>query len=169
MHTPESLQAELTNLGVNFTRYTHAPVFTVEEAKAVNHTIPGAHIKNLFLKDKAGALTLITALDERRLDLTALAKHLGAKGRFSFGSAELLYATLGVEPGSVTPLGLINAAAGSIHVVLDDGIFTHALVNPHPLINSATLGMAPYGLVQALQAWGHEPIRLDLIHFTPTQ
>jgi Ala-tRNA(Pro) deacylase len=169
MHTPETLQAELANLGLPFTLYCHAPVFTVEEAQAVNHTIPGAHIKNLFLKDKAGALTLITALDDRRLDLTALAKHQGAKRRFSFGSAKLLYTTLGVEPGSVTPLGLINAPAGSIQVVLDAGIFAHALVNPHPLINNATLGMTPTDLVKALQAWGHAPIRLDLAQFTPSQ
>lgn len=142
-------------------------MFTVAEATVVNQNIPGAHIKNLFVKDKAGKLTLITALDGRALDLTALAKHLGAKGRFSFGSAELLQQTLGVTPGSVTPLGLINAPPGSVQVVLDAGIFAHAIVNPHPLINSATLSLAPTDLIKALQAWGHVPTRLDLGQFTP--
>jgi Ala-tRNA(Pro) deacylase len=166
MHTPASLAAELQRLGIAFTTHQHAAVFTVAEAQAVNHTIPGAHIKNLFLKDKAGALTLVTALESATVPLNPLAKHLGAKGRYSFGSAELLKTTLGVEPGSVTPLGLINAPAGSLTVVLDEAIFAHELVNPHPLTNTATLSLSPTDLLKALNAWGHHPLRLDFTTLT---
>lgn len=166
MHTPATLAAALTQLAIPFTAHQHAAVFTVAEAQAVNHTLPGAHIKNLFLKDKAGALTLVTALDSATVPLNPLAKHLGAKGRYSFGSAELLQATLGVEPGSVTPLALINAPGGSLTVVLDEAIFTQTLVNPHPLTNTATLSLSPAGLLKALQAWGHRPLRLDFTTLT---
>ncbi|MCA3244123.1 MAG: prolyl-tRNA synthetase associated domain-containing protein [Alphaproteobacteria bacterium] len=165
MHTPVTLATALTQLGIAFTNHAHAPVFTVAEAQAVNHAIPGAHIKNLFLKDKAGALTLVTALDTCSVPLNPLAKHLGAKGRYSFGSAELLRTTLGVEPGSVTPLALINAPGGSLRVVFDEGIFSHSVVNPHPLTNTATLSLSPADLVKALNAWGHHPLRLDFSKF----
>jgi Ala-tRNA(Pro) deacylase len=166
MHTPHTLATELTRLGISFTHHQHAAVFTVEEAQAVNHTISGAHIKNLFLKDKAGNLALITVLDDRQVPLNALAKHLGAKGRYSFGSADLLRSTLGVEAGSVTPLGLINAPAGSVQVVLDEAIFAHDIVNPHPLTNTATLSLSPNDLLKALSAWGHMPLRLDFTTLT---
>jgi len=165
-HTPSTLYAALEALVIPFTLYEHAPVFTVEEAKQVNSSQPGAHIKNLFVKDKAGNLTLITALEDRRLDLNALAKHCGAAGnRWSFCSPELLLEHLGVQPGSVTPLALINAAPNTIKFILDDGVFASPLVNPHPLINTATLGMAPHDLVKAITHWGHAIQRMDLGQF----
>lgn len=160
-HTSLQLQQALQGLGIGFQLHSHAAVFTVAEAQALTHLLPGAHIKNLFLKDKNGAYTLVTALDTQTINLNQLAKQLGAKGRFSFANAAQLYTLLGVEPGSVTPLALINAPGGSVRVVLDEAIFTYAVVNPHPLINTATLALSPADLLRALQAWGHTPLRLD--------
>lgn len=165
-HTPQSLYTELTTLGIAFKLYEHVPVFTVEEAEAVSADQPGAHIKNLFVRDKAGAFVLITALTTRRIDLNAMAKACGAAGnRWSFGSPEQLMEHLGVTPGSVTPLALINAKPENIRFILDDGIFSEALVNPHPLINSATLGMAPNDLLKAITHWGHNIERMNLSQF----
>lgn len=165
-HTPASLQDELRALNIPFTLYEHAPVFTVEEAQAVEGNQPGAHIKNLFVRDKAGAFVLITALTSRRIDLNSMAKACGAAGnRWSFGSPEQLLEYLGVTPGSVTPLALINAKPSSIRFILDEGIFSETLVNPHPLINSATLGLAPKDLIKAIQHWGHSIEQMDLGKF----
>ena len=69
---------------------THPALFTVEQSQALRGTIPGGHTKNLFLKDKKGALFLVTALEDAVIELKSLHRLLGASGRFSFGSAELM-------------------------------------------------------------------------------
>lgn len=162
MHTPESLHEALAALAIPYTVHRHKVLHTVADGEEVYPTMPGAHIKNLFTKDKAGNLYLITALNDRALNLTALGKHLKTKDRMSFGSEDLLYATLGVRPGSVTPLGLINAQPGSLRFVLDEGILSAATVYAHPLRNDQSTGLAPADLMKAVHAWGHAPEVLDL-------
>ena len=112
--TPAELFAYLDRLGIAHPTVTHPPVFTVEEARELRGQIAGAHTKNLFLRDKRGALYLVTALEDAAIELKSLHRLLGASGRFSFGSADLLRDTLGVEPGSVTPFGALNDTAGRV-------------------------------------------------------
>src|SRR5581483_4623385 len=163
-HTPESLLAHLTALGIAHRTYEHPAVFTVQEAVALRGKLPGGHTKNLFLKDKKGGLWLAVMLEERRTDLKQLADALGAP-RFSFGNAELLYEVLGVRPGSVTPFALINDAAHRLTVVLDEGMLEHNPLNYHPLENDRTTAIAPGGLVRFIASCGHEPRILDLAPF----
>ena len=82
---------------------------------------------------------------------------MAASGRFSFGSADLLYETLGVVPGAVTPFAAINDTAGRVTVVLDAGLMEHAIINCHPLANTMTTSMARDDLVRFLEATGHPP------------
>src|SRR5436190_20940438 len=110
--TPDDLFAFLDRLGIAHTTVMHPPLFSVEQSRALRGAIPGGHTKNLFLRDKKGALFLVTALEDAAIDLKSLHRRLGATGRFSFGSAELMHETLGVEPGAVTPFGAINDTAG---------------------------------------------------------
>lgn len=161
-HTPESLHTALTQLNIPFTTHHHAAVFTVAEGHGVTSHLPGAHIKNLFVKDKSRNFFLITALQERSLDLKSLGKHLGAKDRLSFADEPTLYEYLGVTPGSVSPLALINAAPTSLRFVLDSAILNHPTVLPHPLINTQTTSLTPQGLLSAIKSWGHETELLDL-------
>src|SRR5262252_6222210 len=119
--TPADLLAFLDKLGIKHATVTHAPLFTVEQSQALRGTIPGAHTKNLFLKDKKGTLFLVTTLEDAEIKLKSLHRRLGAGGRFSFGSAELMRETLGIEPGSVTPFAAINDAERRVRVVLDAG------------------------------------------------
>src|SRR5690349_13791331 len=105
---PDDLFAFLDRLGIQHTTVRHPPLFTVEESQHLRGQIAGGHTKNLFLKDKRGMLFLVTALEDAEIDLKGLHRQLGASGRFSLGSAEQMRATLGVEPGSVTPFGLLN-------------------------------------------------------------
>lgn len=166
MHTPESLHAQLTQLGLPFTTHHHKALFTVADgADTELYALPGAHIKNLFVKDKAGKLFLITALQTRSLNLVTLGKHLGAKDRLSFANEETLLNILGITPGSVSPLALINAAPGSLRFVLDAEVPTHATVYPHPLTNTQTTAMAPSDMLKAITHWGHVPEVLDLTPF----
>src|SRR6187401_3615684 len=110
MLSPQHLFARLDALGLAHRTVEHAPVFTVEQAKEHRGMLPGHHIKNLFLRNKKEEMWLVVALEDRAIDLKRLGEVLGA-GRLSFGSADRLKRYLGVEPGSVTPLSLVNDEA----------------------------------------------------------
>jgi Ala-tRNA(Pro) deacylase len=156
---PEDLFARFDALGIAHTTHRHRPVFTVAESRDLKAAMPGGHTKNLFLKDKKGAIFLLSAIAETRIDLNAVSRLLGA-GRFSFGSAELLMRCLGVEPGSVTLFALINDAEGRVSVILDEALFAHDPVNFHPLRNDATTAISPADMLKFVRATGHEPTRI---------
>lgn len=159
--SPETLLARLDALGIEARTVTHPPVYTVEEAKALRGELPGAHIKNLFLRNKKGRMWLVTCLEDREIDLKALGAKLEA-GRFSFGSAERLMTYLGILPGSVTPFAVINDKDKAVTMVLDSGVMAHALVNCHPLINNRTSAVSPQDLIRFLEAEDHAPQMIDL-------
>jgi Ala-tRNA(Pro) deacylase len=154
--TPDEMFAYLDRLGIAHDTVTHPPLFTVEQSRALRGQIPGGHTKNLFLKDKKGALFLVSALEDAAIELKSLHRRLGA-ARFSFGSAELLRETLGVEPGAVTPFGAINDKAGRVRIVLDAAMMTHATLNYHPLVNTLTTSIACDDFLRFLAATGHPP------------
>jgi Ala-tRNA(Pro) deacylase len=155
--TPTDLFAFLDRLGITCSTVSHQPLFTVEESRALRGTIRGGHTKNLFLKDKSGAYYLVVACEDAMIDLKGLHRRLGAKGRFSFGSAEAMWELLGVRPGSVTPFAAINDVSGKVVVILDSAMLTHELLNYHPLINTMTTSIPRAGLMTFLKACGHDP------------
>lgn len=157
--TEEDLFARFDALGIKHTTTRHRPVFTVEEGADLKAQMPGGHSKNLFLKDKKGALFLLCALGDTAIDLNAVSKLLGA-GRFSFGSAERLKENLGVEPGSVTIFALLNDPEHRVTLLLDEGLLAHDPVNFHPLKNDATTAISPADLLKFIGALGRAPIRL---------
>ena len=160
MLSPQQLFARLEQLGIAARTVEHPPVFTVEEAKALRGDLPGHHVKNLFLRNKKEEMWLVVALEDRAIDLRRLGEVLGA-GRLSFGSAERLKRHLGVEPGSVTPLALINDEARTVRLALDRGLGDGGPVNVHPLVNTMTTAMAAQDLLRFFAATGHEPRWLD--------
>jgi Ala-tRNA(Pro) deacylase len=160
MLDPQQLFARLDQLGIAHRTVEHPPVFTVEEAKALRGNLPGHHIKNLFLRNKKEEMWLVVALEDRAIDLKRLGEVLGA-GRLSFGSAERLKRYLGVEPGSVTPLSLVNDEARAVQLVLDRGVADGGPVNAHPLVNTMTTALAPADLLRFFAATRHTPRWLD--------
>src|SRR5664279_5381630 len=155
--TPDELFAALTGLGIAHTTVTHPPVFTVEQAASLRGEIAGGHTKNLFLRDKKHELYLVVTLEDAEIDLKSLHRVLGASGRFSFGSSDLLREVWGVEPGAVTPFGAINDRQGRVTVVLDAAMMEHETLNYHPLVNTMTTSIARDDLVKFLQSTGHVP------------
>jgi len=155
--TPDELFAALDALGVAHPTVKHPPLFTVEQSRAMRGQIPGGHTKNLFLRDKKNALYLVTAEEDAEIELKGLHRLLGASGRFSFGSADLLREVLGVAPGAVTPLGAINDTEGRVTVVLDAALMEHAVINCHPLVNTMTTSLKREDLVKFLESTGHLP------------
>ena len=157
MPDPSALFAFLDQLGIAHATVSHPALFTVDQSQSLRGTIPGGHTKNLFLKDKKGALFLVTALEDAVIELKSLHQLLGASGRFSFGPAELMRETLGIEPGAVTPLAAMSDIERRVTVVLDAALMRHETINCHPLVNTMTTSIAREDLVRFLEATGHPP------------
>ncbi len=151
--TEADLVAHLDGLGIAHVTHRHRPIFTVEDGADLKAALPGGHSKNLFLKDKRGRLVLLSALGATQIDLTAFSRAIGAP-RFSFGSAELLLAVLGVTPGSVTAFALLNDLDRRVAFYLDAALLDHDPVNFHPLRNDATTAIAPDDLLRFVASTG---------------
>jgi Ala-tRNA(Pro) deacylase len=160
MKTRAELMALLTDLGVETRTHEHPAVFRVGEGEEIKAAIPGAHTKNLFLKDAKGQLWLISAADRTIIDLKRLHTVIGS-ARLSFGSAELMGQTLGVTPGSVTAFGLINDVDRRVRFVLDQRLAQAPRLNFHPLTNTATTGIDQAGFRKFLAALGVRPLGVD--------
>jgi Ala-tRNA(Pro) deacylase len=160
MKTRADLLALLDSLGVEHSTVDHPAVFRVGEGEEVKAAIPGAHTKNLFLKDAKDQLWLISAQDRTVIDLKRLHTVIGS-ARLSFGSAALMEETLGVTPGSVTAFALINDTVHRVRFVLDRNLADSTRVNFHPLTNTATTGVSRDGFRRFLAAMGVEPIVVD--------
>lgn len=154
--TAEALLERLRCMGISVTTRHHPPVFTVDEAKALRGDIEGAHVKNLFLRDKKGAMWLVVCREDRVLDLTSLAAQIGSK-RLSFGSADRLMQYLGVIPGAVSPFAVVNDVDCAVRVVLDRDLMAESPWNFHPLDNAMTTSIAPDDMLRFLTAEGHPP------------
>jgi Ala-tRNA(Pro) deacylase len=159
--SPETLLARLDALGIAYTRHDHPPLFTVEDSKTLRGDLPGGHCKNLFLRDRKGAMWLVVCLEDRAIDLKALGALLDG-ARLSFGSADRLMRVLGVIPGAVSPFALINDRGVEVQVILDRAMLEHRPLNYHPLANTMTIAVSPEDLVRFIEACGHQPRVVDL-------
>jgi len=160
MKTRADLIALLDSLGVEHPTHEHPAVFRVGEGEEIKAAIPGAHTKNLFLKDAKGRLWLISAQDRTAIDLKRLHTVIGS-ARLSFGSAGLMEQVLGVTPGSVTAFALINDSDRQVRFVLDRNLAEADRVNFHPLTNTATTGVDQAGFRKFLAALGVAPLIVD--------
>ena len=156
----DRLTAWLADNGVDHVTHDHPAVFRVEEGLDLKADLPGAHTKNLFLKDHKGRLWLISARQDTVIDLKRAAGVIGS-GRLSFGNETLLWETLGVRPGSVTALGLINDTDRRVTFVLDQRLWDADIVNFHPLTNTATTALDQAAFRRVLALLGREPIVVD--------
>ena len=143
------------------TTHDHPAVFRVKEGLHLKATMPGAHTKNLFLKDKKGRLWLISARQDTVIDLKRAPALIGSD-RLSFGNETLMWETLGVRPGSVTALGLINDTDHRVTFVLDKALWDADIVNFHPLTNTATTALEQASFRTFMSQLAREPIVVKL-------
>jgi Ala-tRNA(Pro) deacylase len=135
-------------------------MFTVAESKRLRNTpTHGSYTKNLFLKNKKGLMWLITCSEDRRLNLPSLATCLQT-GRLSFGSADRLMKYLGVTPGAVSPLALINDSLESVSFIIEEALLRQPIIHLHPLINTQTIRIATRDLLRFVYYTGHPPLCL---------
>lgn len=158
--TREDLFGLLDNHNIAHKTQDHAPVFTVEQSAAIKTHMPGAHTKNLFLKDKAGTFFLICAQADTQINVNKLHGVLGCK-RLSFGKAEYLLEHLGVTPGSVTLFSIMNDTNQKVQLIIDQALMNYDIVNFHPLLNDATTAVSAQDMIVFARATKHEPIMMD--------
>lgn len=154
--TPEALLDYLDELGLDHSTIEHPPVFTVEEAKRLRGTLPGGNCKSLFLKNKKGEMWLVVVAEDHRVDLEKLAAALGSK-RLSFASPQRLLDYLGVIPGAVSPLAVVNDRGCALTVVLSAELLDFEVLNFHPLVNDRTTALVTTDFFRFLRSTGHEP------------
>jgi len=159
--SPEQLMARLEELGISYDLHHHEAVYTVEESEKLDRDIPGAHCRNLFLRDKKKRNFLLVLQNETDVDMKKLPDIIGAD-RLSFGSADRLWQYLGVRPGSVCPFAIINDADKDVKILLDKDMMEADVVNYHPLLNTMTVSLSPQDLIKFIQSCGHEPHIVDL-------
>ncbi|OOM16013.1 prolyl-tRNA synthetase associated domain-containing protein [Clostridium saccharobutylicum] len=132
----------LNLLEIQYVRYEHKPIYTVDEAKDLDILIPGGKCKNLFLRNGKGDIHYLVILDENKsIDLKLLSKQIGST-RLSFASEDRLYKYLKLTPGSVTPFGIINDINKEVIVLIDNDLKNEKLLNFHPNVNTATIGIS---------------------------
>ena len=147
--------AALSALGIEYEVFEHPPVFTAEEAALHWSAIPGARIKNLFLRNKKGDRHYLVILGiEKQADLRQLVKLIG-DDRLSFGSPERLNKYLGVTPGSVSPLGLIHDTTHTVRVIVDSDLKQADRLIFHPNDNTASLTISGGDFVKFLERQGN--------------
>lgn len=147
----------LKQLGIGYERVDHPPVFTVEEARRLVPPIAGAPTKNLFLRDDKGRRHfLLTVEDGKSVDLKALAAAEGLP-KLGFASPERLMRCLGITPGAVSLLALINDREHAVEVMIDSDLQDAARLLCHPLDNTATFSLAMSDVLRFLEATGHTP------------
>ena len=152
----------LTEHGITASRHEHPPVMTVEESLRLVPKLPGRKTKNLFLRDKKGRRhLLVTVRHDIAVDLNALGAALGV-GNVGFASAERLQKYLGLSPGSVSLLGLVNDETHAVEFVIDRSLWEAEAVQAHPLTNTATMVVAHADLERFLAATGHPPRVIDV-------
>lgn len=161
---PDSLLRYLDELSIKYTHMHHAPLRTVADSKQVRDNMltaaqGGGHIKNLYLRDKKKQNFLAVFQEDRQVDLKSLGKQLSSP-RLSFGSADRLLETLGVRPGAVTPLAMINGAKTHVTLALDASLLSCEVIYMHPLVNDQTIAMAPDDLLVFLKSLQIEPLLL---------
>jgi 8-oxo-dGTP diphosphatase len=163
LHDPaRALFERLDAMRIRYETRAHPPVFTVAQAKRHRPANErGVHCKNLFLRDKKGAMFLVTVREDGAVDLAHLAAAIGTK-HLSFASSDRLRTHLGVEPGSVTPLAVIHDRQGAVRLVLDASLVHAPIVHCHPLTNDRTTALSGEDLLRFVEACGHAPLLVTL-------
>lgn len=146
----------LEHQDVSFECEYHEQVLNMAESGVLSLSLDGARCKNLLLQDKQGGLYLVVTTAHKSLDLSAVASMLNSK-RLSFASAERLFELLGVRPGSLSPLALINDHAGNVRLVIDRDLAHEQVFLFHPLDSTATIALSRQDFEHFLQRIDHAP------------
>lgn len=147
---------KLDELHIPYTLYEHKLALTMEDCEGIGSDIGAVHFKNLFLTNRAGTVFYLALLRaDKKFHTGAVSRQLGSE-RLCFGAPEQLREKLGLEPGAVTPLALINDKDHSVIVAIDRDIMAHPLLCTHPLVSNATVAISRMDMVRYIKACENE-------------
>ena len=156
----QSVADALTALDLDHRSVIHLPMRTVADSRALRDGLEGGFSKNLFLRNKKGRMLLVTLREDRTVDLAALGRALEF-GKPSFASEQRLMHYLGVIPGAVTPLAVINDKSKSVVAVLDKALLEMDPLHFHPCDNTMTTTISAESLLTYMQHYHREPTVYD--------
>lgn len=165
----------LGNHGISYELYTHKPLPTIEEALEFWKDIDSVHCKNLFFRNHKGNRHYLVVFEcHKELPIHALERHV-KQGKLSFASAERMDRCLGLMPGSVSPLGLVNDMAPAnpdprelfpnghrVKLFLDRDLQSAPRLSFHPCDNTASVVIRNEGFMHFLKIWGGEYEWIDI-------
>jgi Ala-tRNA(Pro) deacylase len=162
MRGQKELYDLLENLDISFEYHEHSPLATIEDAKIHWKDYNSGRCKNIFFRNHKGDKHYLVILEHlRQLNIHDLEKRL-KQGKLSFASDQRLKKYLGVEPGSVSPFGLLNDKEHNVHLFIDEKLNEYDRLAFHPNVNTASLVISKSGLLKFLAHTGasFEYIRL---------
>ena len=155
----------LSTLKIEHKTVSHEAMFTVAQSKSLRETDShDGYTKNLFMRNKKGLMWLITCNEDRQIDLKTVAAAMGYKGssgRLSFASKDRLSRHLGVSPGAVSPLALVNDTGHLVQFAIDISLLDYEVIHLHPLDNHHTTTISIQDLIKFVEYTGHKPARLE--------
>ena len=160
----EQLFRRLDELGIKAPTIAYPSHRTVEEGKTLRGDMRGTFTKNLLLKDKKGQLFLVVAHEDQPINLKTLHTRIGASRSLRFASADQMHDVLGIAPGALTPLALLNDEDILVTVVVDANLMDAEQLNFHPLANTESTGIRPGDLLRFIASCGREAAITDLEH-----
>ena len=148
----------LNEQNIEYEMFEHQAVYTVDEIEDSdlwNHE-NGIGAKNLFLRDGSGKHHFLVIIrEDKQADLKKVRDEIGSS-RLSFASAERLMKYLNIEPGSVSPLGVLNDQECVIPVFFDEDLKEYEYIAVHPNDNTATIWMKLADLVNVIKLHGNQ-------------
>jgi len=164
--TPEQVFAVLDRLQIRHSTITHKAMRTVEDSIALREGVPGGYSKNLFLRNRKGRMVLVTLLEDRMVNLKAFGRQLDI-GKPSFASPQRLMHYLGVIPGAVTPLAVVNDKSKAVTVVLDKALLEKNPLHFHPCDNTMTTTIDADDLLKYIESLHNPPTIVDFSSIEP--
>lgn len=146
----------LDEMSMKYELQEHEPVYTIEDMERLHICETGEVPKNLFLRDGSGKRHFLVLLQkDKSADLKQLAKTIN-RSRLSFGSDERLEKYLGLKPGAVSALGVLNDANAEVEVIIDKDLVGCEKVGVHPNVNTSTVWLSFDDLIKIIKSNGNE-------------
>lgn len=155
MRGQKELYSLLEKLSIQFEYHEHPPLATIEDAKIHWKDFNSGRCKNIFLRNHKGDKHYLVILEHlRQLNIHDLEKSL-RQGKLTFASDQRLKKYLGVEPGSVSPFGLINDSEKHVHLFIDEKLNESDRLAFHPNVNTASLVISKSDFLRFLENSGN--------------
>jgi Ala-tRNA(Pro) deacylase len=155
MRGQPGLYSLLNDLSVSFEYHEHPPVATIDDAILHWKDLNCGRCKNIFFRNHKGDRHYLVILEHlRQLNIRELEQRL-RQGKLTFSSDHRLLKYLGVEPGSVSPFGLINDESHHVHIFIDEKLKEYDRLAFHPNLNTASLVISRTDLIRFINHLGN--------------